>query len=75
MNLKDKAFLEKLRIKESSILIGLENFGATVSHYGLIGVVLPPSINKWPNLHPSESSQPNFYILPIKALLPYFYLR
>ena len=29
MNLKDKAFLGKFPVKESSILIGLENFGAT----------------------------------------------
>ena len=29
MNLKDKAFLEKFCVKESSILIGRENFGAT----------------------------------------------
>ena len=27
----DKAFLEKFRVKESSILIGLENFGARES--------------------------------------------
>ena len=27
--INDKAFLEKFRVKESSILIGLENFGAT----------------------------------------------
>ena len=37
----DKAFLEKFPVKESSILIGLENFGAKrVSHYGLVGVLL-----------------------------------
>ena len=30
MNLKDKAFLEKFPIKESSILIGVGNFGATL---------------------------------------------
>ena len=29
MNLKGKAFLLKFHVKESSILIGLENFGAT----------------------------------------------
>ena len=29
MNLKGKAFLEKFCVKESSILISLENFGAT----------------------------------------------
>ena len=29
MNLKDKAYLKKFHVKESSILIGLENFGAT----------------------------------------------
>ena len=29
MNLKDKTFLENFRVKEPSILIGLENFGAT----------------------------------------------
>ena len=29
--INDKAFLEKFHVKESSILIGLENFGATES--------------------------------------------
>ena len=29
--INDKAFPEKFRVKESSILIGLENFGATES--------------------------------------------
>ena len=29
MTLKDKAFLDKFRVEESSIQIGLENFGAT----------------------------------------------
>ena len=29
INLKDKAFLEKFFVKESSILIGVENLGAT----------------------------------------------
>ena len=38
MNLNDKAFLEKFRVKESNILTGLENFGIRVSHYGLVGV-------------------------------------
>ena len=42
MNSSDKAILEKFFVKESRILIGLENFGATVfSIMGGLGVVLP----------------------------------
>ena len=38
--INDKAFLEKFRVKELSILIGLEILGHRVSRYGLVGVVL-----------------------------------
>ena len=41
MNLKDKAFLEKFRVKESSILIGLENFEVTVPIIGWLGWYSP----------------------------------
>ena len=44
MNAKDKAFLERFPIKESSILIGLENFGATV--FSIIGGLGSLRINK-----------------------------
>ena len=44
MNAKDKAFLERFPIKESSILIGLENFGATV--FCIIGGLGSPPINQ-----------------------------
>ena len=64
MNSNDKAFLEKFSVKESSILIGLENFVAKVfSIMGRLGWH-PPSIKRWPNLHPSEPPPPDFYILP-----------
>ena len=42
MNSNDKAFLETFWVEESRILIGLENFGATVfSITGRLEVVLP----------------------------------
>ena len=48
MNLKDKVFLGKFRVKESSILIGLEkDFGChSFPLWAGWGGVLPPSINK-----------------------------
>ena len=51
-NSNGRAFLEKF-------------WGHGVFHNGWVGVVLPPSIKNWPNLHPSESLPPDFYILPI----------
>ena len=30
-------------------------WGRRVFHYSRVGVVLPQSVKKWPNLHPSES--------------------
>ena len=42
MNLKDKAFLEKFRVKEWNILIGLESFGATeFAIMGWLGLYSP----------------------------------
>ena len=49
-------------------------WGWRVFHYSLVGVVLLPSVKKWPNLHPLESPprptskflhSPNFYIIII----------
>ena len=59
MNSKDKAFLKKFCVKESSNLISPENFRATgLSMMGGLEMTrLPPP-------------QPNFYILPIKSSLP-----
>ena len=46
--------------------------GRKVFHYSRVGVVLPLSVKKWPNLHPSESTlhphpkslhSPNFYFI------------
>ena len=67
MNSNDKAFLEKFWVEGSSILVGLENFGATVfSIMERLGGI-PLSIKKRPNLHPSVPST-KFFILPIKDL-------
>ena len=70
MNSKDKAFLEKFCVKESSNLIGLENFGATgFSITAMLG---------WCSPHQPKSDQisthqsppmPHFYILSMKAFL------
>ena len=46
-----------------------------IFHYSQVGVVIPPSVKKWPNLYPSESP-PNFCILPHESLTPpYGYLK
>ena len=52
MNSNEKAFLEKFCVKQSSNLIGLENVGA--AGFTIATVVLPLSLKKEPNLHPSE---------------------
>ena len=62
MNLKDKAFLEKFCLKESSILIGLKDFGATVSHCGLVGEVVPPSLP----INQQMTKSPPIRVLPAK---------
>ena len=69
INSKDKAFLEKFRVKESSNLIGLENFWATGCSImaGLERYSLHQSKNDQISTH--HSSSPNFYFLQIKALL------
>ena len=69
MNSKDKAFLVKFRLTESSNLTGLENFGATDS----------PITSRlgWYSTYESKNCKsplirvppPDFYIFPIKALL------
>ena len=33
-------------------------WGCRVFHYSWVGVVLPLSVNKWPNLHPSDPPHP-----------------
>ena len=49
MTLKDKAFLDKFRVEESSIQIGLENFGAT--EFPIMGWL------GWYSLHQSKNDQ------------------
>ena len=73
MKSKDKAFLEKFRVKESNILISLENFVATVfsTMFGVwVGVVLPPSVKKWPNY-----THQIFIPLHKSSTPPYCYLK
>ena len=62
MNLKDKAFLEKFRVKESNILIDLENFGAIFPLWA--GWVGTPPINQ------QMTKSPPIRILPAKFLHP-----
>ena len=78
MNSKDKAFLEKFCVNESSNLTGLENFWAagfsitarfggtpTISHH------TPPKLPP-----PPPPPPPNLHNLPRKALLsPYYHLK
>ena len=75
INSKDKAFLEKFRVKESSNLIGLEKFWATECSImaGLERYSLHQSKNDQISTH--HSSSPNFYFLHIKALLPLLLLE
>ena len=55
MNLKDKAFLKKFSLKQSSILICLENVGP---QFPIIGVLFPfQSSNDQTTTHQSPSSQ------------------
>ena len=49
MNAKDKAFMEKFPVKESSIAIDLENFETTV--FSIIGGL------GWYSLHQSKNDQ------------------
>ena len=69
MNAKDKAFLKNFLAKESSNLIGFENFVAVGFHYGQVGVVLPYQ-SKRDQISTHQSPHPlNFYILSMKVLL------
>ena len=54
MNLKDKAFLEKFHTKESTILIGLENFGPQSFPLWAGWSGTPPINQNWPNIHPTH---------------------
>ena len=70
MNSKDKAFLNKFCVKESSILFVLENFGATgFSTMGGLGWYSP---YQWKNDQISTYQSPLNQILhfPIKPLPP-----
>ena len=68
MNSKDKDFLEKFCVKESSNLIGLENFGVT-GWVGWDGIPASKTMTKSPPIR--VPPPPDFYIFPIKALLPH----
>ena len=57
-------------MNKSSILIGLEKFRATGFPLWAAWGGTPLTYQKMTNILPSESPLPNFYILPIKALLP-----
>ena len=50
MNLKDKAFLEKYRVKETNILIGLDNFGTTNFSIRIGRLPVQTPLDSWPNL-------------------------
>ena len=75
MNSNDKAFLEKFSVKESSILIGLENFVAKVfSIMDRLGWH-PPSIKRWPNLHPQSLLHQIFTSYPEKPYAPLMFFE
>ena len=66
---KIKAFLEKFFVKESCILIGteiLETHGLPL--WASFGGTSP--FNQNDQLFTHQNPPPNFYILPMKALLP-----
>ena len=75
MNSKDKAFLEKFCVNESSNLTALENFWAAgFSITARFGGTPTISHQTPPKLPPPPP--PNLYNLPRKALLsPYYHLK
>ena len=69
MNSKNKAFLEKICVEESSNLIGLENFGATgFSIIAWFWGGTPTVSQKVTKAPPIRGPPSDFYILPMKAL-------
>ena len=70
MNSKDKAFLNKFCVKESSILFVLENFGATgFSTMGGLGWYSPIN-EKMTKFPPIRVPSTKFFHFPIKPLPP-----
>ena len=69
MNSKDKIFPEKLSAKRVKHADLFRKFGGhSLFCYEQLGVLLPPSIKKRPNLHPVEFCPPHFCILSMKNL-------
>ena len=50
-------------------------WGRKVFHYSRVGVVLPLSVKKWPNLRPSESLSPPPQIFTFTKFLHYYSLK